>query len=964
MSLTFIYPVYLFLLLLVPLTVGLALLARRGLGRGRSLAGVVLRCFLLTLVVLALAGLQVRLPSNLLTNVFVLDVSDSISPEQRAYGEDWIRRAVEGMPKGDRAAIVVFGEDALVERLASEERALAELTSAPVTTRTDIASALQLALALFPDEGAGRMVLLSDGRENLESALRQAELAASQGIQLQYVALGQSTTQQEVLLDGLESPSQVREGQDFELKVTIQSSARTGGTLRVFADGELIDTRQLMLQEGLNRYQVPVKDSLAGFHRYRALIMPDADTYLQNNEAGAFTVVYGPPNVLVVEGTPGESRNLVEALQTAKMTATVVEPAHLPVTLPELARYDAVVMVDVPATALPAGAMETLPVYVRELGRGLLMSGGANTYGAGGYLRTPLEAALPVDMDVKSKDREANLALVLTVDKSGSMGRCHCDNPDLNQTYTRREVGQPKVDIAKEAIMRSSSALSTQDYLGVVAFDSQAHWALNLSPLVDALALEGSIGAIVADGQTNLESGLMAAYEAVKDAPASRKHIILMTDGWVRTGNMIPLAQKMRAEGITLSVVAAGQGSAEYLKALAEAGGGSYYAATDMMSVPDIFLKETVKSVGQYIIEEPFYPLPGLPSPILKGMDLANLPVLRGYNGTSAKRTARIDLLTARGDPLLASWQYGLGRAAAWTSDLKGQWASNWVSWDGFARFAAQLVGWVLPMPQVEGLSARVTLQEPGALLHLDAQDSEGQPLNGLTVQGRLVDPQLGVREVKLKQVGAGKYESLARLNQPGAYLVTISAYQDVLPIGQVTAGLVVPYSPEYRTGGLNLPLLDALGRASGGGPISDPTQAFFHNLKAVSGAQQVWRGLLLVVALLFPLDVALRRLVLTRRDLQQARAWISEHLPWRQWMEARQARGPMILGQLFRARQRARQRQRRSEQPGRVAPEPPGTAKPISPGLEKHVERPPQTPLGEMGSTLARLREAKKRKK
>jgi Mg-chelatase subunit ChlD len=965
-GISFVYPQYLWLLFLIPITAGLALLGRRALSRLRLWGGLALRALLLLLIVLALAGIQLRLPSNTLTAVFVLDGSDSIPPADQARGEEFIRQAVQAMPRGDQAAIVVFGEDALVERLASPDGSLAKLSSVPVTTRTNIASALQLAIALFPDEGARRLVLLSDGRENLSFALKQAEIAAFQNIELQYVPLGQWQDQVEVLVDALEAPADVREGQRIDLGITVQSTAPVGATLRVFADGALIHTQELNLQAGANRYSVPVKDAKPGFHRFRAQITPDADNRLQNNEASAFSVVHGPPSILMVEGTPGEGQNLTGALEAAKMAVTVIAPASLPATLPELARYDAIVLANVPATDLPSGAMEALPVYVRDLGKGLLMTGGDNAYGAGGYLRTPLEAAMPVYMDVKSRELAANLALIVAVDKSGSMGRCHCDNPDLNQTYTPVLTGQPKVDIAKEAIMRSAAALGDQDFLGVVTFDNQAHWALNVQPLVSPGALEQAIGTFQADGQTNMVSGVTAAYQALEKVNAKRKHIILMTDGWVRTGDLTPLVEKMRDEGITLSVIAAGEGSAEYLKALAENGGGRYYPAVDMMSVPDVFLKETVKSVGQYIIEEPFYPLPSSPSPAMRGIDENDLPGLLGYNGTSPKGTARLDLLTPRGDPLLASWQYGLGRTAAWTSDLKGRWGTDWVKWKDFSRFAAQLVGWLLPSPQVEGLSAHVSLKDEGAVINLDAQDKDGRPLNNLAVQGRLINPDLGTIEVPLKQVGPGKYQATTRTDQPGTYLVWLGASNNDHPMGQMTLGLVVPYSPEYRAGGINHSLLDELARVTGGGPLAEPVQAFLHNLPSTGSSREIWRALLLAVALLFPIDVALRRVMVNRRDLQNARAWVVERLPGRRSLAAE--REAPILGQLFSARERARRRTSAPPPPGQPGTTSPPTAPTVPPIPEKDAtaqptpDSKPPTSSTTPADSLARLREAKKR--
>jgi Mg-chelatase subunit ChlD len=972
---SFLRPGLLWLLLAGALAVAIGLLGRRPAARDRRFwAAMAVRCLLLTLLVFSLAGAQLRHRADSLTAVFVLDASDSVSPEEQAQGESIIRQAIQDMPGRDRAAVVVFGRDALVERLASGERALADLTSVPLTTRTNLAGALQLGMALFPDEGAKRLVLLSDGRQNLGDALTQAELAAARGIELSFVPLGRPESDVEVRLEALDAPADVRLGQSFDLAVTVDSTAPTGAVLRVLADGRLVHSREVRLQPGTNRYLVPVEaedQGPAGFRRYRAQILPEADAWLQNNEASAFTIVHGPPAVLLVEGQPGEGDNLAGALRAGGMQVTAATPGEIPTTLAGLAGYDAVVLANVPAPALPSGAMPALQAYVRDLGRGLVVTGGENGFGAGGYLRTALEEALPVDMEVRNREQEPNLALVLAVDKSGSMGRCHCDNPDLNQSYVRQDVGQPKVDIAKEAIMRAASALGRLDTLGVVAFDEQAHWALEMGQLPDPVALEQSVGGIQASGQTNLRGGVEVAYQALQGSNARLKHVILMTDGWVHTGDLTALAEEMAEQGITLSVVAAGEGSAEYLAELAERGGGRYYPATDILRVPDFFLKETVQAVGQYIIEEPFFPLPSLPGPVLQGLDPAGLPLLLGYNGTTPKGTARVLLSTPRGDPLLATWQYGLGRAVAWTSDLKGQWATEWLDWPDFARFAAQLVGWTLPVPQVEGVAASVSLREDQALVTVEASDEDGLPRNFLDVSATLIgpnsvgtgpdDPGTGPDEaagqLPLRQVGPGRYELQAGVPVPGTYFIRLEVREGEEVLGQQILGLAVPYSPEYRAAGADLSLLDRLAALTGGGVLAEPAGAFAHDLAAADRAQDIWRGLLLVAALLFPLDVAIRRVMLGRQDLLQARAWLAARLPTIRRGEARAER---TMGQLLQARQRARERQVRSRPAPRPAGEkgdapngePPATT-PLTPG-----EGPP--PTGD--ETLARLREAKKR--
>ena len=986
MTLAFIHPQALWLLLLLPLTAGLALLGPRRPTRARFWSALGLRLALLTMIVLALAGIQLRTPADTLTTVFVLDFSDSLPPEAQARGEDFIRAAVREMPAGDQAAIVVFAEDALVEQLPGEHRALPEIASLPVRTRTNIADALQLALALFPAEGAKRIVLLSDGRENLGHAIEQAELAAAHGVELTYVPVGGAAGEAEALLESLTAPASVREGQNFTLRAGVQASQAMGAELRVFADGVMIHRQEAALEAGLNHFEIPVEAGESGFRRFEAQIVPDADTRLQNNQASAFTVVQGPPRVLILTGSAagGESASgaeaaqnpaeaLARALSAARMQVEIRPAREIPTNLTSLADFDAIILADVPVTDLPPESMEALEIYVRDLGRGLVMTGGAQSFGAGGYLRTPVEAALPVYMDVRNKQQEANLALVLAVDKSGSMGRCHCDDPDLNQTYTRSESGQAKVDIAKEAVMRAAGALGQFDYLGVVAFDGAAHWAMEPRQLPDPYSLEHAIGGIPAEGDTNLQAGVQAAYDSLQGVDAARKHIILLTDGWVHQTALLQKAAEMRASGVTLSVVAAGGGSAEYLAQLAERGGGTYYAATNILEVPDFFLKETVTAVGRYIIEEPFYPLPGIPGPVLTGLNPAELPPLYGYNGTTPKGAARLDLITPQGDPLLATWQYGLGRSAAWTSDVENRWAAQWLAWEGFPRFAAQLVGWVLPAPQSEGLTASASVAESRGIIELEAVDEDGAPRNYLYARASLVAPDLTVSEVELVQTAPGRYRAEVPLAQPGVYLVRVGVNAGDQSLGQQILGLVMPYSPEYRVSGVDLPFLGELARLTGGGELSEPAAAFLHTLEAAANAREIWWPLLFVVAILFPLDVAIRRV----RGIGglEAAGWREKvrGLGGRRFGGGEDA-GARVLGNLFAARERARRRGAEGEEetggraPGKLGIGDRGAGEQGAGGQPPNSQLPnsqlsdTQLPNHQSPDTLERLKKAKRR--
>lgn len=908
MSFSFIYPTYLWFLLLIPVLVGISIYGPRRLNKRRFWASLISRIVVLLVVILAIAGCQLHLKTDTLTTIFLLDASDSIPSQEKEFGENLISLAIQQMPKGDKSAIVVFGKDALVERLASEQPSISNIESVPITTQTNIADALQLAMALYPNEGAKRAILLFDGQENLGTAIKQAELFAAANIELLYYPLNDQPEGIEVFVENLNAPGNIRQGEQLQLNVLISSSAAVQAVVEILEDDTLIDKKEISLIPGNNQYAFSISENETGFHRYKAIVKPESDSLLQNNEASAFVVISGPPKILIIEGSNNEGRNLAEALTASNMLVTINSPTSLPTSLIELSAYEAIILVNTPSSLLPSGAMQLIQSYVHDLGKGFIMVGGENTYGAGGYLRTPIEEILPVNMDVRGKELSANLALILAIDKSGSMGRCHCDDPDLTQTYTRQEVGQPKVDIAKEAVMKAASALGPEDFLGVVAFDSAAKWAIEAGKLSSSSSIERAIGGIIAEGQTNIWSGVEAAYESLDNIDAKRKHIILLTDGWTNSGDLTPLVEEMAGKGITLSIIAAGGGSAEYLEKLSEAGKGRYYPAEDILRVPDIFLKETVQSVGEYIIEEPFLPIPESPGPSLLGIDTLSLPAILGYNGTTPKTAARLDLISPKGDPLLATWQYGLGRSAAWTSDLKGKWGTNWIEWENFSKFAGQLVGWVLPEPKSDNIEVAATIENNHGVLTMTVKDEYGNPQNFVQSSATIINPSLNATEIELEQIGSGSYQGKFDISETGSYLIRLGANDENLQsLGQQTLGLVVPYSPEYKVEGINLAKLNNMAYSTGGGALQNAQDAFAHNLTSSSYAVEIWRPLLLIAILLFPIDVALRRLNINKQDISKARSWVGEKIRGKSKEDKKETK---ILEGLFDAKDRAKSRQ------------------------------------------------------
>ncbi|MEO8252374.1 MAG: VWA domain-containing protein [Chloroflexota bacterium] len=857
--------------------------ASRTLPRARRIASLVIRLVLVGCIVASLAGARLALPSDRLSVVFLVDASASMLDATREELLAFAKQAVHRIPEGDTAGVVVFGANALVDRLPSGLDELQAPGSVPVVSATDIAAAVRLGTAIFPAGTQQRLVLLSDGNDTAGQAEQAILSAAEQGVRLDVVLPG-GATHPEALVDGVDAPSGARVGETVELKVRVRSTVTTTATLRLLADGATVATRQLSLTSGTTSVSFTVKADQPGFHVFRAVLEPKLDHFAQNNAADAYVLVTGEPQVLLATDDATRAADLVDALTTARQHVTVVPASGVPSSIATLAGYDTVVLDDVSATQLGATAMASLQVYVRDLGKGLVMLGGRNSYGAGGYLNSTLEEVLPVYMTVRDRQRSPDVALVAVIDKSGSMADCHCTS-DSRATGIGGSRGFEKVDIAKEAILRAADALSPTDQLGVVAFDEAAHWAVHTGP-IDLIGLQNSLG-FRADGQTNIYAGLKAAYDDLVRNPAKLRHIILITDGWSRSGAYDQLLADMKKAGITLSTIGTGGGSAQILKTLAEQSGGRYYSADDATKIPDIFLKETIRTAGENIVEGRFQPVPSAPSEILRGLDPGRLPSLLGYNATTAKGTATVSLLTGRDDPLLAQWQYGLGRAVAWTSDARQQWAAPWIGTESFGTLTAQLVAWTLPPQDEQGIDVQFSPGRDGELnVEVTSLDDDGTPRNFYRTVLRLVAPDLQPLQSVLTQVGPGRYAGTVPADQPGAYLVRVAQTREGAASANRTLGVVSPAAEEFRRLGVDSEALARFAADGEGRQIQlDPAnpdlvkQVWSHDIAAAAFPTPIWPWLLLLAMILVPIDVGVRRVALTRGDFVRGRSWVARRV-------------------------------------------------------------------------------------
>ncbi len=896
--------VFLFLLLLVPVTAWMGWPAR-GAARRREIVSLILRLIIILCLIFSLAGLEIVQRGDNLAVVFLMDVSDSMPKDAVGAEVAYVQSALKAMKPDDRAALVLFGADALVERAMSPVRELSAITSVPVTNQTDLAEAMQLGLALFPSGYAKRMVILSDGAQTSGDALEAAKFAAASDVQVvvvPFIAQGGA----EAWITDVDVPTHLRPGEEFDLDVSVQANEPTRALVRVLGGDKVLYEQTHDLRRGLQSLTLSMTAGQPGFVTYQVQVTPEQDRFYQNNRMDAFSEVEGPPRILMVAPPPGEALPggetrpdeysvLLQILEAAGLNVDLVTPTHLPSDLPTLAQYDSVVMVDVPARMLGNNQMANVQQYVHDLGGGLVVVGGPTSYGVGGYYRTPLEEALPVEMQIKDEKRRPSLGIVFIIDHSGSMSEA--------------SGGVQKIELAKEAAARSIELLFPSDRVGVIAFDDSASWVVPMTELSDPAQVVGAIGSIRADGGTDILAGLQAMAEVLPNDPAKVKHVILLTDGGADPTGIPELVQRLNTEhGITLSTVGVGNDAAPFLEDLAAIGAGRYHFTNDASSIPSIFTEETSLATRAYLVEEPFFPTFVNSSPILAGIN--ETPRLLGYVASSPKDLAQVILQSDKKDPILAAWQYGLGRSVAFTSDATGRWARDWVQWDAFPTFWTQAVRYTIGSSANSALQMSVTSQGEQRRLTLDARTPAGEFMNGYLVQANIVAPGGETQSLTLKQTAPGRYEVFFTPKDQGVYLIRFSgqpgAGQTSDPFTETT-GWTLSYSPEYKYLDSNPDLLMHL-IATGSGKIAsaDPAEAFIHDLQARRAARPIWPWLILLAAILLPFDIASRRLIITRQDLAHLREWIAGRLGIRKAAAPQVKQSAPHIQALFKAKERA----------------------------------------------------------
>lgn len=887
--------VFWILALLVPYLVFCSLKSYANLSRRRGALTLGVRILGLTLVVVALAKPILWLENRSESVLYLIDVSDSVDPD--VIEREW-KAAVNvtrELASGQSAGLILFAGTPTVaipatsepweltpkletrlfhrrqknespkkiqalERAKPTPESLAEIArlqaSLDAATQwrerihaddTNLEAAVRLARAILPEDARRRLIVVSDANETRGDVTREL-IELDSGRFSVHTVVAENDAEPDVVAESLIHPSEVRVKEPFDLELSLRSNLEGPAEVKIYRDKFLVATESIELKRGKNRLTVPKVRLEEGFHEFEAVVSAPGDRTLENNTARGAIVVEGRPKVLLIEGTPAEARWFEEALGQEEIRVETRPASGVPTELNDLLSYDVLVLSDVPASAMSGQQMRMIQRYVKEMGGGLIMLGGERSFGLGGYYRTPIEEALPVRMPIRKNIEKPNLAIVLVIDKSGSMG------------------GE-KIELAKESSIAAAEVLKPRDAIGVVAFDGAAQWICPMTDATEIDTITSQVARLAAGGGTFIYPALRQAYEALRDSDAKLKHIILLTDGHDSRGGQgyESLLNSIAADDMTLSTVGIGTGADQnLLRNFAQAGSGEFYFTVDFGQLPQIMTRETLRASKSMLIEEPFVPtVVDAKAEPLKGVDLTTMPFLLGYVATSPKPRAQIGLASDYGDPLLASWTYGLGRSVAFTSDAKSRWAGDWIGWDYFTKFWGQVVRSVMHTGGKGSVQtyARVTSKDGIAEVTVDVRDSIGSFQDDVNLEVALFSEAGESSGLKVTHEAPGLFKASFPVEEYGKYYrLRLAAEQQGQVVGLKSLAWTEPYSPEFRTPTANAETLRMLAHETTGVFGPSPAQVFEFKGAPARTPHDTWWWWLVAAVVLLPFDIALRR--------------------------------------------------------------------------------------------------------
>ncbi|MGE0684644.1 MAG: glutamine amidotransferase [Candidatus Binatia bacterium] len=790
---------FLYLLGLLPLFWVLQWRAFRGFF---SFLGLLLHTLVASVLILALAGLATLKPGAETTPLLILDLSRSLTAEQRHWMQETITHTLQ--PAGDIPTVVFAGQ----QRLMTWQEAEPLLTNPSTDLQLDETNLEGAFTALLASMHNRSVYLISDGWETKADAQSLTPLLTEKGLKVYPFPPPPAAAAPNVAIQRLSVPQTMEGGEAISAAVALENTNRTAiqGALTVRQGEKVVWQQDVTLAPGaslLTRSLTLTGDGLIPLRATFTSNNKQEDSVAQDNQAAAWVTIAPREKVLLLSARARDNRYLEKALDNRGFNVVTADFASRPSAIPGAESFSAVILNNVAKDKLPPVLLNGLDDYVNR-GGGLLMIGGEESLGLGGYNGSAIEKVLPVSL-VPPQKPERHTAMVLVIDTSGSMRK------------------ENKLLYAKEGIRAVARNLKDADLLGIIGFDREPFVVISLEPLGKIRNdIDYRIGRLTASGGTFLLPALEEARRQLIRSTAARKQVVILTDG--ETGgsgsDYLDLVTVMHREAkITVSSIALGEeANLRLLSRISDYGGGAFHHTTNPSSLPELFLDEMDKEEEEKtMVEKDLVLLPNRDSPLLKGLN-GQIPPIKGYVEAQLKHGARMDIALRVGGqrpPLLASWTYGRGKAVAFTSDANGRWSAPWISWEGFSKLWAQTVQWCLPEVKRQETHFSVELGHNAAGLVVDVF-SYGASEEGRTASAKINGPGNNDGVLPLERLAPGHYQGMLANPKSGDYRVDV-----ILPSGEKVGPLGYTVPPR-QTGETpqpqpNFSLLEALAAATGG---------------------------------------------------------------------------------------------------------------------------------------------------
>ena len=840
-------PRWLYLIALVPYFFVVRTLSLTDVSTVQQYISTTIRSLLVVLIAVALARPVWTTEDNKIATVVLVDVSDSVSDKQLAEATEKVKAIRAAKREDDAVYVATFAERPRLIRSEDSKITRHEGSGAG----TNIQAAIQLAYGVFPDGYVPRIVVLSDGNQTSGDLLVESYRAKELGVRISHQTLAENE-QKEVRITSLKLPDEIKVGQPFTVEAEVFSTHAEKVKLTLRQDefpNPLQPTATIELKPGIiNRVKFKSEAKRAGFTTYRArLANVKLDTEKANNVAVMTAPVKGKPRILYVEGSatsnPSSAGYLKRALEAQNMDVEVRGHRGLTSSVEELKKFDLVLVSDVPAHFMGMSQMAALERYVRD-GGGLVMSGGEDSFGSGGYQNTRIEKIMPVRFDTDKIIEQPNVAIVLVIDRSGSMRG-------------------DKLEAAKASAAATVRVLNGSDYVGIVAFDNNASQLVRLKKASNRTSISLDIARLTANGGTNILPALREAHEMLQPVNAKVKHVILLSDGQAPTSGIAGEVQDMRANRITVSAVGIGEADRALLQLIVENGDGKLYFTQDLAALPRIFAKETTEAKRSALVEDPVKVLVAKRSEMIEGTNVGAAPALRGYVSTKRKPTGEVILKSDLGEPILAKWRLGAGTSVAWTSDVKNRWAVEWVRWGGFGKFWGQVIRSSMRRKVYNSYDLSATVADGRATVIVDAINDDDRFVNELDTTLEIVDPKNAKKKriVEMTQTAAGRYTADFAVDRYGSFVLKAIHRRKGRVVAESVGAASLPYPPEYQSTAVDTEALIQAAAVTNGDANPEPAKIFEAKGDSIRYVEDLWPWILLMLAIAIILDVFLKRL-------------------------------------------------------------------------------------------------------